>query len=245
MRNLLTTLLLILSINVSAVPLLQLDIPIGDYDHNTQDSVVSDTQYGLTAILNEKYLNNPINGLLTDSFYLSFALVSEFISGSGDYGSFTINGNEIAVTADMIWGTPPSEDDDIAGHGIYDTWYYQYLFDFSDAEYQLLYDAEWDTYPGNQYGYFMTFDVDVSNLVDGIDLHHDLYNLDGTLFAPMSHDAQYVYTGDGGDGGDSCNPLNPFDPCEISEPKVLGLMFAALLSLFLFFSMKGFTVHRT
>jgi len=234
MRNLLTTLLLILSINVSAVPLLQLDIPIGDYDHNTQDSVVSDTQYGLTAILNEKYLNNPINGLLTDSFYLSFALVSEFISGSGDYGSFTINGNEIAVTADMVWGKPPSEDDDIAGHGIYDTWYYQYLFDFSDAEYQLLYDAERDTYPGNQYGYFMTFDVDVSNLVDGIDLHHDLYNLDGSRFAPMSHDAQYVYNGDGGDGGDSCNPLNPFDPCELSEPNTILLMtLAVFMTLFI------------
>lgn len=222
----------------NAVPILQLDTVGGSYDHQTQDSVISDTQYGLTAILNEKYLNNPINGSLTDSFYISFALVSEFISGSGDYGSFTINGNEIAVTEDMIWGTPPSEDDDIAGHGIYDTWYYQYLFNFSDAEYQLLYDAEWDTYPGDQYGYFMTFDVDVSNLIDGIDLHHDLYNLDGSLFAPMSHDAQYVYNGDGGDGGDSCNPLNPFDPCEISEPKVLGLMFAAFLSMGLFSYMR-------
>ena len=92
------------------------------------------------------------------------------------------------------------------------------------------------------------FDIDVSNLATGIDLHNDLYNLDASLFAPMSHDAQYVYNGDGGDGGDggdSCNPLNPFDPCEISEPKVLGLMFAALLSLFLFYSMKGFTVRQT
>lgn len=233
--------LMVFSLSVNAVPLLQLDIPIGDYDHNTQDSVVSDTQYGLTAILNEKYLNNPINGSLTDSFYLSFALVSEFISGSGDYGSFTVNGNEIAVTADMIWGTPPSEDDDIAGHGIYDTWYYQYLFNFSNAEYELLYDAEWDTYPGDQYGYFMTFDVDVSNLANGIDLHHDLYNLDGTLFAPMSHDAQYVYNSappPSSSGGDSCNPLNPFDPCELSEPNTLLLITLAVFMTLCFIDYK-------
>jgi len=108
-----------------------------------------------------------------------------------DLGSFTADGTTVNVTGDMSFGYPPLEEmlakdpGDLAGHGIYPTYYYEYGFTFdgsnqitayntqdraiSGEEIDLSYDAE-----GGMYYFALV--IDMSDLSDTYGLHFDLYN---------------------------------------------------------------------
>ena len=240
---------LLLTTGASAVPFLQLDTVGGSYDPNHQDSVITGDSYTIRALqwdLNDGSFDNGI-------FYLAIALTQDDsgepsgvpqVSPSPDYGTISVNGTSFHVTADMDYGKPPTDivdgkpDGNLGGHGIYDTYYLEYDFNFDDSNMIAAYDAETDSSASGNL-YFVDFDIDVSLLDPQFSLHFDLYNLVDDLAdnrqvdqaAPFSHDAS-GYPGDGGDGtdgGDSCNPEDPFDPCEVPEPKTLWLFALALL----------------
>lgn len=238
-----------------AVPQLQLDILNGTYDSTTQTVIAGSNPFKLYAYLTPK--GNPttaeINALLADTYYLSMAVVPQTGPTGASLGSFTYNSSTINVTADMTYGTPPletvmtqlSDPGDLGSHSIYETFYAQRSFQFVAGQQSLPYDTQTSTGQGPQAGsgmYYMSFDIDVTNLTAGTAIHFDLYSsavvtcnnnpncvpgdVDVNDFAPFSHDAQSGSSssstgGGGGSGG-------------IPEPGTLSLFGAAILGGFFY-----------
>ena len=190
----------------NAVPSLQLGIAGGTYDPVTQTIVASGPVFSLYAFL------DPANGtLLTDNYLISAAL-SPQTSTAGSYGSFTFDGTTVNVTSDMVYGRPPLEANlsqdpgDLAGHGIYDTYFKEFGFTFNAANKASFTTNNTQDNPGltalnlacvSDCLYYSVFTVDVSALAAGYSIHFDLYNedvrngdTDVNKFAPFSHDAQ-------------------------------------------------------
>ncbi len=121
---------------------------------------------------------------LTDSFDITLL--------NNDGGSLTL------VEAD--YGTAPfSDPNSLAPHGIFDTYYEVYAFNFDGAETDIF-----DTQPGETgmgRGYVETFDITINSVTAGV--HFDLFTMEGdgapegyaalignlNAFAPFSHDA--------------------------------------------------------
>jgi hypothetical protein len=235
-----------------AIPSLQLDIVNGSYNAGPEDTEISSQNYVVRALQNYAEFNDA-------TFYLSIALTDldgDSISASGSYGSISINGTDYNATGNMTYGAPPVEiysgsaaDGDLAGHGIFPTWFLELSFGFDIDQTIEAYNVEDVTTAKPEpcatsscgTMYYMDFVINTTGLSEEFGLHYDLYLLEedsaheGNLKvvdnAPFSHDAS-GYPGDGGDGtdgGDSCNPEDPFDPCEVPEPTTLWLFALALL----------------
>lgn len=215
---------------VQAYPTLQLDIGGGVYDPVSETTIASGSSFTLYALLND-------SSIKADTFYISAAVIPKQTTGA-NLGSFTFDFPNaappipVAVTGDMIYGTPPAalaDTNDLAGHGVFETYFKEFAFTFANAGELTPYNAE----PGEDgylaepnFGgsgmYYVPFTVNVSGLtsLDTI-IHFDLYSLNyrnGILtsvdeFAPFSHDAQ--------SGG---NPPVP-------EPGTIVLFGAGLLGL--------------
>lgn len=185
---------------VFAIPTLQLDISNAVYDDGPDVKTVISTGDSFTLYA---LLNRP--GDYSGDFYISAAVTPAFsapLSPKPDLGAFTFAGQEILVTDGMVWGTPPldqAKNDDLSGHGAFPTYFkvFEFFFDNNTVD---AYDVEAfytdPNYVGPSEGYLYSkaFEVDVSGLVDGYEIHFDLYNLnaDGSVDqnAPFSHDAQ-------------------------------------------------------
>jgi hypothetical protein len=195
-----------------ALPILQLDIAGGSYDAGTETVVTGSQQFDLIALLNSQSS--------AGKYYLSMALTPA-TDVAGNYGSFMINGTHVDATADMIYGTPPSEaypsfdPGDLSPHSIYPTYFFEYGFYFNPAKTTSAYNVQDDAgrgIVGTGGLFYQSFALDVSGLKDGAGLHFDLYDettrngdIDVGKFAPYSHDAEFV-------------------PGAVPEPGTLGLM---------------------
>jgi hypothetical protein len=180
---------------VQAYPTLQLDIGGGVYDPVSETTIASSSSFTLYALLNDSSIKD-------DTFYLSAAVIPQQTTGA-NLGSFTFNGAPVAVTGDMIYGTPPvalTDTHDLQSHGVFETYFKEFAFTFATASQLTPYDAQYGEPVLSGSGmYYMPFTVDVSGLtsLDTI-IHFDLYsqkyrNGDSTAlleFAPFSHDAQ-------------------------------------------------------
>lgn len=205
-----------------ALPVLQLDIAGGSYDASTQTVVSSANEFDLIALLN----SNSAAG----HYYLSVALTPATSTG-GSFGSFTINGNTVDVTADMVYGTPPSElnlahdPGDLSTHSIYPTYFFEYSFYFDPAMTTSAYNVQDEAgrgLVGTGDLFYQTFALNVSGLSAGSGLHFDLYDettrsgdIDVGQFAPYSHDAEFV----------------PGNTQAVPEPGTLGLMGLGLFAV--------------
>jgi len=99
-------------------------------------------------------------------------------------------------TANFFWGTPPEDalwSPELGSHGVYDVYFMEISFDFVSsancATYNTQTDVEYVSSVSTNTSFCETFEIDMSGLVEGIDLHFDLYSADTRVFAPFSHDA--------------------------------------------------------
>ena len=176
-----------------ALPTLQLDIEGGVY--NTADETVCATTnpFTLYALLDD-------SNLLGNTFYISTAITPDIGNTAGLYGSFAFDGTVVDVTGGMTYGTPVADDSfkDIPTHGIYDTWYKEFAFEFNSSNTATDYNSQ-DNPGGLEEAtsgkllYYRDFLVDISNLAPELSVHFDLYtsnSKDNIIKAPFSHDAQ-------------------------------------------------------
>ncbi|MDW7773807.1 MAG: choice-of-anchor N protein [Desulfobulbaceae bacterium] len=198
-----------------AIPVLQLDSDPGVYVGGDEQSTVAySDDFTLYALLDFGNLENYADY----NFFISAALIpSPDLTDGMDYGSFIFNGQTINVDTDLLFGTPPAveiftNNNDLPGHGIYDTWYQEFAVDFSSA---MLIDA-YNVQPGDDDsspGQILQLgtSVNIAGLSDELALHFDLYgyrtidrnslsngdiiDVRSLIFAPFSHD---VVTGGGG-----------------------------------------------
>jgi hypothetical protein len=190
-----------------AIPTLQLDIAGGTYDLSTQTIMSSGDVFQLSA-----YLIPSTTALLSDTYYISAALVPKTSSPGGAFGTFSFDGTLVNVTEDMVYGVPgkdsiSSQSKGLQKHGIFETYYEVFAFSFGIDQITPYNTQNRATsgglIPVDGTGmYLVTFDVDVSNLADDYAIHFDLYNLalytpknkppyyDVLEFAPFSHDAE-------------------------------------------------------
>lgn len=211
-----------------ALPTLQLDIEGGYYDSVTQTIVTTSDQFTLSAFLVANRYNT-----INDHYYISAALMPKEAQPGGDYGSFSLSSDRITVypdatpydstndgdstvevTGEMVFGIPPLDSfaalqgwdsGDLPSHSIYKTYFAEFEFKFDPDQQIAAYNTQ-DGSPAHGQMYNVEFDVDLSNLMTGYDIHFDLYNtklcskqkascnsygdIDITQFAPFSHDAE-------------------------------------------------------
>ena len=177
---------------------LQLDIEGGTYDPVTQTIVASGSTFTLYSLL------EPDQDTGTDLVYYISAAITPKLATQADLGSFTFNGVVIDVTDDMFFGTPPiaDVDHDLQSHGIFETYYSEFAFQFDETQQVLPYntaETPGTTLVNNGTGaYWKAFTIDVSELNGPYVIHFDLYTHGATNgsktgiteFAPFSHDAQ-------------------------------------------------------
>lgn len=185
-----------------ATPMLQLDIIGGHYnllggaDGSEDTTVTNDSNFTLLALLTGHGQTDPV----LEDYYVSLAitpLTSESLSF--DAGSFDLGLNTYHVNdTTMMYGTPA--DGTFAPHGIYDSYFMEFLFDFDPADTTTTYNAEDDAGgvlfdESGSGSFFKKFNFDVSGLSSSYEVHFDLYSKeeDGSVyrFAPLSHDAEY------------------------------------------------------
>jgi hypothetical protein len=218
-----------------ALPELQLDIGGGTYDTGTETIVTASDQFTLYALLN----HDVSNGAPTSSYFISAALL--FKGGSvpntpSNLGSFEFNGQEIAVTDDMLYGVPPVDAvyKDLPDHSIFPTYYKELGFTFSSDKTTYEYNSQ-DRAKGNlplptsgDEFFYQDFLVDVSGLAEGYSIHFDfyipVYNTHSGKWeinnAPFSHDAQ---------SGEEHTPQPPEGA--VPEPATLILFGVGLICL--------------
>jgi len=192
---------LLIGNSASAVPLLQLDIVPSVYDSTTETIVASSDDFTLYALL------TPIDGtafaIYDTTYFISIALLPQTNSLSG-FGSFEFDpegSGPTTYTSMTNFGTPLN----LPSHGIFDTAYMEFAFDFLESDTVGTYNTMDDpggfgSFPGDG-TYYAAFDVDTSLLDSDVIIHFDLYSkvwngnkgvLEIDKFAPFSHDAQSV-----------------------------------------------------
>lgn len=168
----------------AAEPVLQLDIIGGHYDEASESIVSDGPSFTLVALLTPQSWED-----VTETYYISAALTPQTsLSEGGDFGSFSFAGQNIAVTGDMNWGTPPVEDTglvqdadghDLGSHSIYPTYFKEFAFSFNSplTQHSATYNtAENPGGPTAGFGsLYRTFEVNL-NLDPGYQLHFDFYS---------------------------------------------------------------------
>jgi hypothetical protein len=168
----------------AAVPMLQLDIAGGSYDTTTQTIVSGGTTFSLFAL----GTHDDVSRLLGRTFYISAAILPAS-PDANDLGYFSVNGQQVNATADMTYGTPPTEQfaelqgadpGDLAPHGVYPAWFREFEFTFSPSDRTTTYDSALN--PGginpSSIGktFFHEFLIDTSHLNPNYVVHFDLYS---------------------------------------------------------------------
>lgn len=185
---------------VFGVPLLSLDIAGGTYDSASETIVAQGNPFTLYALFNTE------RGRASGTYYIAAAIVPKTQNPpTTSFGSFTVDGRTYSA-ANMSYGNPPAsithESRDLPSHGIYDTHYVEIAFRFDWYKRADLYNSQDDPggfdYEWNGEMLFEDFQIDVTGLAAGYQVHFDLYNI-GTDkrgktsvkdFAPFSKDAQ-------------------------------------------------------
>lgn len=212
MRRLLTTSLAALFLGIAspvlAIPVLQLEIKNGVYDTATETTVATTKSFTLYA-----YLTPPAgetSALLADTYYIAAAITPSVSQSANNLGTFSFNGTTVRATADMVYGVPPFESylgedsGDLQKHGLYETYFKQFSFNFTSTKRATAYDVETSSASqptANSSGgmYYMQFTVDTTALNPNYQIHFDLYSVkngsssgdkDIKKNAPFSHDAQ-------------------------------------------------------
>jgi hypothetical protein len=182
---------------VQAVPTLQLTIIGGSYVGGDDDTTyASDPVFTLVALLDPEGVGQDGSATLTDTYYISAAVVPKKMPPGADYGSFTFAGTAVDVTADMDYGTPPLDAvyaglyGDLSPHEIFETYFSEFEFQFSATDKVNEFNAE-DYTPSSvaeltcvidtstdRCIYYKTFDLNLSALSELIGIHFDLYNTD-------------------------------------------------------------------
>ena len=206
----------VLTSPVFAIPTLQLDILGGTYDATTGvETIISpSTSFTLYAYL----IPNRTN-LASDTYFISMAVLPKFGPSGGTLGSFTFDTTTtVDVTSDMTYGVPPLETllgagntaafdpGDLARHGVFETYFYEYRFQFTTANQISRYNTQDRAIAGGSIPttgtgmYYVALTMNTASLDPDYAIHFDLYNtalarrsttdLDVTQFAPFSHDAQ-------------------------------------------------------
>ncbi len=205
-RTIIPVLILFWTVPVFALPTLQLDISDAVYDTTTETVTATTTSFTLYALLNGDA------NLLTDTYYISAAIVSQADYLGNDPGYFTFNGETIDGIDDVKYGVPPAEENiapdakDLSTHGIYPAYFTEFAFTFDEEDRVGAYNSQdnpggIDLFPyseGESYSYYAAFEVNTEGLFPGYAIHFDLYNsivgdngdIDRGIFAPFSHDAQ-------------------------------------------------------
>src|SRR5262249_38960822 len=150
------------------------------YDSATETIVNTSNPFNLWALLDTTKLDS--SGPIT--YYISAAIVPKVGPAvkPGQFGSFKINGQTFTDSVGMQYGTPPLDAlfPDLPTHGIYSTYYAEIGFTFDPTKKALAYDTALN--PGgliaspNGTLLYNTFNIDVSGLAAGYQLHLDLYD---------------------------------------------------------------------
>ncbi len=213
-------LLLVASNAVFAEPYLMLDAYPAGYTHGEEESITTGPVFTLYALVNSDAPEWGSSLGLEDTFYISVAIIPsmdefpapgpELGSYFLDYGTYGDDGGDttIDVVGEMDYGNPPINaalnPDELAAHGIFDTYFKEYLFTLDSDNTAILYNSMDDPGgpgpdpdPGSLY--YQAFEVDASGLDPGTFLHFDLYTkIDGSelavvdKFAPFSHDVTHT-----------------------------------------------------
>ncbi len=193
-----------------ALPFLQLDIGGGTYNTADQTTYANSSTFTLYA------LADTTQGSVTSTrqFAISAALTPQLAQSlpAPNFGTFKVNGvSYSASSANVTFGTPPLDSvfDNIPGHGVFPTYFAEFVFSFDLADRATAYNVQEN--PGdpvaNSSGslVYKAFNIDVSGLLAGYGLHFDLYDPEykKTIFAPFSHDAQSGGSTPGTGGGSS------------------------------------------
>lgn len=207
-----------------ALPTLQLGILGASYDVGTETSVAGGNTFKLYAFLNP---GDP-SALLAGDYYISAALAPK-TSAPASLGSFGFGATTVNATTDMTYGSPPlgavpGAGGNLQDHGIFDTYFSEFKFNFSSMNKASSVDVQNNAslagvvFSGLGVGdlYWAEFDIDVTGLASSTALHFDLYNstvqkckgsadclstIGTDDFAPFSHDAQSGLGGGGSSGG--------------------------------------------
>lgn len=196
------------SLAAQAIPMLQLGIGNGYYDTETETSVTNAGQFTLFAY-GKATGNKTVN--VNETHYISVAVSPKLGPAPEPIGTFSIGTNNFTI-ADMVYGNPPIEDflekdpHDLSSHGVFDTFFLEIAFQFSASQTTASVNVQDDpdhvpvSGSGNAL-YYKAFDIDVTGMLAGYNLHFDLYNvklrnggdIDVNNFAPFSHDAGSHY----------------------------------------------------
>jgi len=195
-------LLLVAGNTVFAEPYLMLDADPAVYVYGDEESIVTTSPvFTLYALVNSEAPEAISDPFWLETYYLSAAIVPNpgYNVPGPDLGSYSFNGSTYNVVGFMKYGTPPIEEylkqNDLPSHGIYETYFHEYFFMLNLDNKATLYNSM--VTPGgptpDPYGtlYYQAFEVDVSGLASGYNMHFDLYTLCSPSvdkFAPFSHD---------------------------------------------------------
>ena len=198
----LTTIGMFMACSAMAIPTLQLDIEGGTYVGGDEESVMtSDPAFTLYAYGTPGHVS--AEDMLAETYYLAIALTPQ-VNEAMDLGSISVNGTTYNLTSDFTHGTPPMEATSnpfLGSHGIYDTYYLELSFMFDSAMTADVVDIQYGGAGGPDTSgsgmFYIPFEIDMSNLMHGYNLHFDLYSTqvkrNGNItlddFAPFSHDA--------------------------------------------------------
>lgn len=227
-----------LGASASAIPTLQLgDGSTGDwsYDNATQTWVMTGSSGSVNAYANSDTAG--ANGSYAwdaagAGSQTAYLIISAMPQSVGDVFDVTVenDGGALAMYTSGF-GTPPAEDpNSIAPHGIFDTYFELYEFNFDGAE--LLISDQQPGGGGTGNGFMEAFNVTVNAYFgDATGIHFDLFTVSGdgildlgiidrrtvNAFAPFSHDAE-------------------FDGCcerEVPEPGPLGLLGLGMVAVYI------------
>ena len=194
--------------NAAAIPSLQLGPGAGSwsYDLTTQTWVTTDNPLQLAATANATTADGGNGAYAWDtlgSSQLAYLVVSAVpktaLSEPPELFDITVENDAgtLSLFASGNGAPPLSDPNDLAPHGIFDTYFEIYEFNFDGALVGIS-----DTQPGGTgtgMGYLELFDITINSLADSVSsLHFDLYTVQTAdpglveAFAPFSHDADAV-----------------------------------------------------
>ena len=245
----------------SAIPNLQLDIAGGTYDYATNTIIAPGNSFTLYTYLYRPTQTDVVNLPLDRAYFISAALVPQ--TTNPNQGTFAFNSpyfntiyngtnfnNTVNFATDIYadYGNPPHyeanqsyDTGDLLPHGIFDTYFKEFKFVFSEGRQISAYDTAARAKTGGSIPttgsgmYWASFQVDTSQLLPGNAIHFDIYTLyidpvygqSVDYYAPFSYDAQ---------------SLDP--PNGVPEPSTIMLFGSGLMGLGLWGRRKFRAAHR-